>query len=877
MDRRVNSGGHMGYSQQDLDHRHPSADPRDRDRYWGHPDAPYGPPFPGPPLPLRPDPYNHQHSYSYWGPEHHRPQSRHGYDYLPQSQLDYRDAYGYHDYYRGGPDDYQWVPQDPWRTDRFQDRTQRPEHQQSIYMREFRNDSQHYHGDYNDCPTPRQEEISSFYPGTLESSKNSGLSSSSYELSQYMNEVSDAPYGDYGFSGQTLAPLKFSIPHAVVRFGPAGQLIRVSPQENGGLLEFHSLEVILSESAEQQEMRSFPGPLSRNDLHKSEAVDFAQQRAASSLTDTSVQDRSSAALLWRLLVLLCRQNGQTVGSDIAELLMQGSPSTEDRPADAQTLINFDGETSPPPPPPPDDGEDLLTGSRRSSETSERNLQRYTKLLLHGRKKEALEWAMTSDLWGHALFLSSKMDNRTYMTVLSRFMSQLTPKDPLQTLFTLMSRRIPAISTCCGSEKWGEWRPHLAVMLSNETGDPASQRKAIVIMGDTLASRGLVHAAHICYLTAGVSFGAFTQKAERLVLLSSSSHRKSFNSFATNSAIQCTELFEYSQTLGGKYFSIPSFQVYKFLYACRLMDCGLSSLSFHYCEVVGQSILRQSEPFFVLTEELIKLSDRLRFSEFNEVGLRGSGQEPDWLKCLRARHHSLQTGTYDCNEAYLLHPENDARTHEDTEVPSVSDPEDLQRPEPELLYYSEPECQMGLMGTVRGNGEGLTGTTWSFGRDQQGGGHSLSPPTVVTSAVSQTVSCHTCDAAEVWSSAAPHRPPPPPSEGAELSSGLGTADCQILEADISEQHQSQEETSKASEKTEQTETPKQNSKRGWFSGWFRSKPTDDHKENSEQEIPAQTEISPSTGLCPPPPAALFASQPPPAGLNPFSRKAGQQRR
>lgn len=43
------------------------------------------------------------------------------------------------------------------------------------------------------------------------------------------------------------APLKFAIPHAVVRFGPAAQLIRVSPalstQETVGQLEIHSLEV----------------------------------------------------------------------------------------------------------------------------------------------------------------------------------------------------------------------------------------------------------------------------------------------------------------------------------------------------------------------------------------------------------------------------------------------------------------------------------------------------------------------------------------------------------------------------------------------------------------------------------------------------------
>lgn len=48
------------------------------------------------------------------------------------------------------------------------------------------------------------------------------------------------------------------------------------------------------------------------------------------------------------------------------------------------------------------------------------------------------------------------------------------------------------------------------------------------------------------------------------------------------------------------------QVYKFIYASRLLDCGLASQAFHYCEVVGQAILREREPFFLLTEEVIKV-------------------------------------------------------------------------------------------------------------------------------------------------------------------------------------------------------------------------------------------------------------------------------
>ncbi|XP_062251437.1 protein transport protein Sec16B isoform X3 [Platichthys flesus] len=569
------------YPQQEWDQSCPTPDPRERDRPWAHPDARYSPHYASPPVRPEQYPSNYQqYAYGHGRADHQRPQSRHGYDYPPHSHWDYRDNYGYYDqdYYRGQhgrQDAAQRTPQESRRADGYHDRNYKQEHSGSSYLEDnryahLRDNSQRHINNYEETPSRENEEVSSYHLGTLESSKTSGLSSSCYELSQYIDgsEHSDsvpptvhASDEDHGAVHQTSAPLKYSVPHAVVSFGPAGQLIRVAPgfstQKNFSQLEIHSLEVILSETQEQQEMRNFPGPLTREDLHKVDAMDFAQKEAGACIRDEKLQDKSSAALLWNLLILLCRQNGQIVGSDIAELLMQGSRSDGSWEIEAPTLIDFSEGTAAEAP--PQTGDDLLMGSCSfSSETSEKALHSYTELLLAGRKKEALESAMSSGLWGHALFLASKMDSRSYTSVLNRFTGQLTASDPLQTLFQLLSGRIPAVATCCGNEKRGDWRPHLAVMLSNETGDPAVQRKAIITTGDTLASRRLLHAAHVCYLTAGVPFGAFTQKAERLVLLGSS-HRQPFEYFATNSAIQCTELYEYCLTLGEKSFSIPSFQ------------------------------------------------------------------------------------------------------------------------------------------------------------------------------------------------------------------------------------------------------------------------------------------------------------------------------
>lgn len=49
------------------------------------------------------------------------------------------------------------------------------------------------------------------------------------------------------------------------------------------------------------------------------------------------------------------------------------------------------------------------------------------------------------------------------------------------------------------------------------------------------------------------------------------------------------------------------QVYKFLYACRLLDCGLFSQAFHYCELVAKALLTIQEPHIILLQEVIKVT------------------------------------------------------------------------------------------------------------------------------------------------------------------------------------------------------------------------------------------------------------------------------
>jgi hypothetical protein len=59
-----------------------------------------------------------------------------------------------------------------------------------------------------------------------------------------------------------------------------------------------------------------------------------------------------------------------------------------------------------------------------------------------------ELALKHGLWGHAIFLASKMDQRTYANVMMRFADGLGMNNPLQTLHQLMSGHQPAAVTVC---------------------------------------------------------------------------------------------------------------------------------------------------------------------------------------------------------------------------------------------------------------------------------------------------------------------------------------------------------------------------------------------------------------------------------------------
>ncbi|XP_070286393.1 protein transport protein Sec16A isoform X2 [Myotis yumanensis] len=488
-----------------------------------------------------------------------------------------------------------------------------------------------------------------------------------YAYDAYMGNFSSAQgFPEYGYPADAgwpaveqapsrpTSPEKFSVPHVCARFGPGGQLIRVIPnlpsEGQPALVEVHSMETLLQHLPEQEEMRAFPGPLGKDDTHKVDVINFAQSKATQCLQNESLIDKESANLLWNFIILLCRQNGTVVGTDIAELLLQDHRTVwlPGKSPNEANLIDFTNEAVGQAEEEEESVEaqlSFLTDSQAATSSLEKETERFRELLLYGRKKDALEAAMKNGLWGHALLLASKMDSRTHARVMTRFANSLPINDPLQTVYQLMSGRMPAASTCCGDEKWGDWRPHLAMVLSNLNNNMDVESRTMATMGDTLASKGLLDAAHFCYLMAEVGFGVYTKKATKLVLIGSN-HSLPFSKFATNEAIQRTEAYEYAQSLGTQSSPMPNFQVFKFIYSCRLADMGLATQAFHYCEVIAKGILLQPHRHSpVLISQLVQIASQLRLfdPQLRERPEEESFVEPAWLVQLQRVERQVKEG------------------------------------------------------------------------------------------------------------------------------------------------------------------------------------------------------------------------------------------
>lgn len=232
-----------------------------------------------------------------------------------------------------------------------------------------------------------------------------------------------------------------------------------------------------------------------------------------------------------------------------------------------------------------------------------------------------------------------------------------------------------------------------MILSNSTTKLSSSidldKKSIVTLGDTLAARGFLYAAHFCYLVAQVEFGTYSNKASKLVLLSSSASL-SFDAFATSEAIQCTEVYEYARQLASPEFVIPSFQPYKFLYATRLAELGRPIEALQYCEAIGNVMTRSPALFPVgLMSQVCQMGSMLRYSDpqYLTENEGDAATDPAWLTSLEAAISSC-SGTPVVEDAASI-----AQTQpQESEPQASSDLYQTQQQSTDQQYAGETQLQ-----------------------------------------------------------------------------------------------------------------------------------------------------------------------------------------
>ncbi|XP_018404062.1 PREDICTED: uncharacterized protein LOC108780757 isoform X3 [Cyphomyrmex costatus] len=422
-----------------------------------------------------------------------------------------------------------------------------------------------------------------------------------------------------------LTPTKYSTSHAYGCFS-IGSLIHVHPSYPAdgerAKVDIFRVDSLLSHDPVARDLRLYPGPLINGVTHKKTIIEYCENKIKKAVINEEIIDRASYILLYELMIMLIQQNGNVVGVDIAGLLLRNKDAypydankirsqnvgrRESQISQRSGATGSDGST-----------QDISALSEKSETKQRKTVEQITDefrdTLLYGRVQEALEYAMNEGLWGHALFLASKLDKRTHASVMTRFANSLPPHDPLQTLYQLHSGRIPAIVTCVADPRWDDWRPHLAMIISNTSTNPEINRRSITTLGDTLFARGDIHAAHFCYILAQIDFGAYGTNGVKLVLIGAN-HNKSYSEFFTMEAVMLTEIYEYARNLSEAHFTLVDLQTFKFDLTVKMVDCGLIEKALLYIEQIAINIANDPSKYKKSFVEAVHvLGDRIKYHD-----------------------------------------------------------------------------------------------------------------------------------------------------------------------------------------------------------------------------------------------------------------------
>ncbi|XP_017334847.1 uncharacterized protein LOC108271650 [Ictalurus punctatus] len=231
----------------------------------------------------------------------------------------------------------------------------------------------------------------------------------------------------------------------------------------------------------------------------------------------------------------------------------------------------------------------------------------------------------------------------------------------------------------GVQKQEDWCLPLARLLCAAVPDD-EHRKAVIDMGDNLASKGLTYAAHLCYLVAHKESGF------DLIGCESFPDRLS----ALTEAIERTEVYEYVMGLNSQ-FTESDLQELKFLDASKLFESGLSAQALDYCETIAKVVT----PF---PDSIANTSLDLIISRSKKLH-DGKGEEPEWLLNIQLLHEEEA----DLSDSYI-DQEQRTETPPSLEVPAAEEGYS-DRAQEHKAFLTEEVTSRYYIGELLGEGGG----------------------------------------------------------------------------------------------------------------------------------------------------------------------------
>ncbi|XP_050443155.1 uncharacterized protein LOC126847123 isoform X2 [Adelges cooleyi] len=356
------------------------------------------------------------------------------------------------------------------------------------------------------------------------------------------------------------------------------------------------------DDTEAAELYKFPSPFVLGKTHKNVVTQYLNKLVEE-------VSNNSERLLYELISMITKRSGIVDGTDISEMLME---NVAKYPVEG---ILFESMSM-----------------KNIKEMSGEPLKHFRDLLLQGNKSEALEFAIQSQNWGLAFVLGSYMDLKTFNYIKSKFFQTIPSNDTLQTFFQLNSGKVPSCTTCCTDSTWGDWREHLAMILSNQHVNINNAYNAILQLGDTLGAKGDIFGAHFCYLTSYMPVEP--GMPSKFTLLGTSSNQP-FNTNTSNRVILITSAYEFAIRLNNSNFFIPSLLPYKYLLAVRLAEYGECEYALQYLEAIATQVI--ASPISVNTgfvSNIVDLGTDLHYMQMSNINLSGVMDTLDWLEDLK---------------------------------------------------------------------------------------------------------------------------------------------------------------------------------------------------------------------------------------------------